>query len=83
MTHAEFMKRYAYDIRHSYGKAGKCHDYSPHTCNQVLRFKKPGNREYHGCPFKVSTTGETAERERERGRERGGERGRELFERQM
>ncbi len=47
-----WRRKYSYNIRHNYGKAGKCVDYSPYDCKKVISGRMSGPGEYHVCPFK-------------------------------
>ena len=48
-----FEREYAYNIRHAYGKEGKKVDYTPWSCDTILRRDPPvSENEHHGCPFK-------------------------------
>lgn len=49
----KFEKEYAYGIRHAYGLEGKRLDYSPFSCERILKFNTPIGKECHGCPFKT------------------------------
>lgn len=51
-TPDEFIKKYAYNIRHSYGKEGNRKDYRPQACSQIINHTAPGKDQYHGCPYK-------------------------------
>ncbi|GAB5353929.1 hypothetical protein AAMO2058_000076200 [Amorphochlora amoebiformis] len=50
-TVVEWQRNYAYNIRHNYGKEGKCADYAPYDCQRVIS-QIQGVGEYHSCPFK-------------------------------
>ncbi|KAJ8564029.1 hypothetical protein ON010_g7317 [Phytophthora cinnamomi] len=52
MSVDDFNKKYAYNIRHNYGKEGKRKDYAPSNCMRIITGDPPKNGEYHGCPFR-------------------------------
>jgi DNA primase large subunit len=48
MSGDDFVKKYAYNIRHNYGKEGKRADYTPFSCMRIILNPAPGNGEHHG-----------------------------------
>nr|CCA21093.1 DNA primase putative [Albugo laibachii Nc14] len=52
ISEAEFQKRYAYSIRHTYGLEGGRKDFEPYNCQQLSDSAPPKSGQYHGCPFK-------------------------------
>jgi len=52
MSAEDFVKRFAYNIRHNYGKEGRRKDYSAYNCTRIILGAPPGSGEYHGCPFR-------------------------------
>eukprot|EP00501_MAST-03F_sp_TOSAG23-6_P001327 GSMAST32.ASY1.ANO1.1375.1 assembled CDS len=52
MSSDDFDKKYAYNIRHSYGKEGKRANYTPHGCMKIIMGPAPAAGQSHGCPFR-------------------------------
>jgi DNA primase large subunit len=52
MDSNKFEREYAYNVRHGYGKEGKKADYSPWSCDKIIKFEDTAS-EPHGCPFKI------------------------------
>ena len=53
ITAEDFDKRYAYNLRHNYGKEGKRTDYTPYSCQKCLAQTVGAVGEYHGCPYRT------------------------------
>ena len=52
MSPDEFLKKYAYNIRHNYGKEGKRADYTPYSCTRIILGTTPAVEDAHGCPYR-------------------------------
>jgi hypothetical protein len=51
MSSEDFVKKYAYNIRHNYGKEGKRQEYTPFSCVRIIMGTAPAANEYHGLYF--------------------------------
>jgi len=56
MSHEDFTKHYAYNIKHLYGKEGKRvaegKGYNPYSCVKIFDKPPPAAGQTHGCPYK-------------------------------
>ncbi len=52
MSVDDFLKQYAYNIRHNYGKEGKRADYTAYPCTRIITGSAPGPEDAHGCPYR-------------------------------
>ena len=52
----DYNKKYAYNVRHLYGKEGGRKNYPPKNCQKIIMGPVPQNGEHHGCPFRHSTS---------------------------
>lgn len=56
MSHEDFTKNYAYNIKHQYGKEGKRvaegKGYNPYSCVKIFDKSPPAAGQTHGCPYK-------------------------------
>lgn len=57
MSAEDFMKKYAYNIRHNYGKEGSRKDYKPYSCTQIILGDPPGANQFHGRPITSTQCG--------------------------
>ena len=52
MSHDDFQKKYAYNVRHMYGKEGARKNYTPYSCMKIIKAAAPEAGAHHGCPYK-------------------------------
>jgi DNA primase large subunit len=52
----KFVKNYAYNIRHMYGKEGKRTSYTPYGCSYLINHGPSGPNEHHGTSSTDYTT---------------------------
>ena len=52
MSHDDFNKKYAYNVRHMYGKEGARKNYTPYSCMKIIMGAAPEVGAFHGCPYK-------------------------------
>ena len=52
MTHDQFVKGYAYNIRHMHGKEGGRKSYTPYSCMKIIMGPMPEAGAAHGCPYR-------------------------------
>jgi DNA primase large subunit len=52
MSADDFIKKYAYNIRHNYGKEGKRANYTPYSCTRIILGTSPAVDDAHGCPYR-------------------------------
>lgn len=52
MTHDQFVKGYAYNFRHLYGKEGSRKNLTPLSCAKIIMGPPPMPGQTHGCPYK-------------------------------
>lgn len=52
MSHDDFNKKYAYNVRHMYGKEGARKNYTPYSCMKIIMGAAPEVGGHHGCPYK-------------------------------
>ena len=51
MTKDEFVKKYAYSLRHMYGKEGARKNYTPYSCLKIIMGSPPEMGAYHVPSF--------------------------------
>ena len=52
MSHDQFVKGYAYNIRHMHGKEGGRKSYTPYSCMKIIMGPSPEAGAAHGCPYR-------------------------------
>jgi DNA primase large subunit len=54
ISQEEYNKKYAYSIRHMYGKEGARKNYGGYNCSKIILGPLPQSDQFHGCPFRHS-----------------------------